>query len=249
MRKILVADSQRSICDALERTLRSEFSVRSCRDGQTALELLSSFQPDILVIDLSLPVVDGLQVISTVRLAEMDIRILATAINDSVYIRKSLQQMRVDHMCLKPCHIDSFLCSIRQLVLHSDSAQLVPESEADHILIKLGFRMGYGMYKNTHTAIMMKYYGSTGTLMKELYPAIADSIRGSVSQVEKSIRDAIHRAYKSGNTAVWKLIFGDAVEHQCPSNELFITRIAHILQSREQIRTANEADALQQKNA
>ena len=91
MRKILIADSLPAMCDALERALRQEFSVMSCSDGQTAQELLCSFQPDVLIIDLSIAVVDGLQVISNARLSGRDIQILATTVSNSPYILSRLR--------------------------------------------------------------------------------------------------------------------------------------------------------------
>ena len=249
MRKILIADSLPAMCDALECALRQEFSVMSCSDGQTAQELLCSFQPDILVIDLSISVVDGLQVISNVRLSGRDIQILATTVSNSPYVLNRLRQMRVDQVCLRPCRMDSFICTIREMALKTKNISWQPELEADHILMQLGFRMGYGMYSNTHKAVMMKYRGGVGSLMKELYPSIAQSIRGNALQIEKSIRDAIHRAYKNGNIAVWRMFFGDAVQTHCPTNEIFITRIAHILQAKEQASVGEEKEILIQKNA
>ena len=235
MRKILIVDTSDVICDTLFKSLSIEFSVMCCRDGQTALELLNNFQPDLLVIDLSVSQIDGLQVIRTARLSGRNIQILVTTPNNSCYIMKCLQNMLVDQVFLRPCLVDSLLCSIRTMALEESLAYWDPAVEADHILMQLGFRMGYGMYTNTHTAIMMKYSGNTGTLMKQVYPDIAAQIRGNTLQVEKSIRDAIRRAHKTGNAAIWKLYFGDSVEGQCPSNELFITRIARALQAREQV--------------
>lgn len=234
MRKILIADSMRSMCDVLERMLKPEFSVACCQDGQTAVEFLGSFTPDLLVIDLSVAQVSGLEVIRAARHTGRNIQILATVTLDTPYIISQLRQLQVDQMCRRPCRPDSIACAIRQLATQSPVVPWNPSAEADQILLQLGFRMGYGMYQNTHTAIMMKYRGNMGTLMKELYPTIAADIRGNALQVEKSIRDAIGRAYKAGNPAIWRLYFGDSTQTHCPSNELFITRIANAIHSREQ---------------
>lgn len=249
MRKILIADSLPAMCDALERALQPDFSVMSCRDGQTAQELLCSFRPDIFVIDLSIPGVDGLQVISAARLSGRNVRILATTVCNSPYVLGRLRQMQVDQLCVKPCRIESLICSVRQMALQDPNTSWQPELETDNILLSLGFRMGYGMYANTHKAVMLKYRGGVGSLMKELYPSIAQSVRGNAQQVEKSIRDAIHRAHQKGNMAVWRMFFGDGVQTRCPSNEAFITRIAHILKRQEQESTSREEEIPVQKNA
>ena len=59
MRKLLIADTVASFNDSLSSLAGSEFEVRVCTDGQQALSLLRSFQPDALVIDLRLPGIDG----------------------------------------------------------------------------------------------------------------------------------------------------------------------------------------------
>ena len=249
MRRILIADTSVAICDALKKVLSMEFSVMCCQDGQAALELLGSFAPDLLVLDLSVPLVNGLEVLRIARLCGYPMQMLVTTPNDSCYVLTRLRQLQVDQVCRRPCRTDSLLCSIRQLALQSQMESWCPEIEADHILLQLGFRMGYGMYNNTFAAIMMKYRGNIGALMKDMYPAIAADFRGNALQVEKSIRDAIHRAHKNGNMAVWKLYFGDGVEKQCPTNELFITRIARALQAHEQVQKPTEIKAELMKNA
>ena len=55
MYKLLIADSSQPFLDALQDIFHKEFVLQLCQDGETALELLQSFQPDALVINLSPP--------------------------------------------------------------------------------------------------------------------------------------------------------------------------------------------------
>lgn len=63
MLKLLVADMSQEFTDAVENVLRNEFEMQVCHDGETALELLHYFKPDVLVIHLLLPFKDGLTVL------------------------------------------------------------------------------------------------------------------------------------------------------------------------------------------
>ena len=63
MYKLLIADSSEPYTDALREVFHKEFELQTCQDGETALELLSSFSPDVLVINLMLPFKDGLTVL------------------------------------------------------------------------------------------------------------------------------------------------------------------------------------------
>lgn len=213
--------------------LNVEFSVMCCYNGNTALELLGSFEPDVLLLDMTLPGVDGMQVLQALRLSGRNTRVLATIPVDSDYLLAQLGRLQVDHICRRPCQMESLLCSLRQMAMLPNLLSGGPEIDLDNMLLQLSFRMGFAMYSNTYTAIMMTYEGNiTGGLMKGLYPAIAQPFGGTAQQVEKSIRDAIHRAYKNGNRAVWRMYLGPCVDEQCPSNELFISRLARLLQLR-----------------
>ncbi|HVJ68779.1 MAG TPA: response regulator transcription factor [Caulifigura sp.] len=66
--KILVVDDESSIADVLVYNLSKEnFEVATAADGQTAIQRAQSFQPALVILDLMLPVMDGLQVCRQLR--------------------------------------------------------------------------------------------------------------------------------------------------------------------------------------
>jgi CheY-like chemotaxis protein len=67
-KKILIVDDQHYIVELLSDVLRdSGYLVQGCSDPRRALQLLGSFQPDGLILDLIMPDIDGLTLLQTIR--------------------------------------------------------------------------------------------------------------------------------------------------------------------------------------
>ena len=80
MRRVLVVDDDPKVCETLDRYLaHAGYSTASAFDGARALELARSFAPDLIVLDLMLPQVDGLEVCRTLRVASQVPVIMLTA--------------------------------------------------------------------------------------------------------------------------------------------------------------------------
>ena len=66
--RVLVVEDDEDIAQALQRSLRMEgYEVRAVPDGQAALEHGRSFAPDLVILDLGLPGLDGLEVARSLR--------------------------------------------------------------------------------------------------------------------------------------------------------------------------------------
>jgi CheY-like chemotaxis protein len=66
--KILVIDDDQAICDLLSKVLvRRGYEVRAALDGETGLEQLDAFDPELLIVDKMLPEMHGSEVISVAR--------------------------------------------------------------------------------------------------------------------------------------------------------------------------------------
>ena len=238
MYKVLIADASFSFCEAVANCLEPEYHVLCCHDGQTVIAYVNEYEPDMLVIDLALPHIDGVNVLNMLRCAGKNLPVLAMTANASDCVLQILSCLKVSHVCQKPCSLDALVCSIRMIAQNAENALWIPETEADNLLLHLGFRMGLTRYENVRTGILMKYNGSVDGMTKSLYPAIAEENGGNATQVEKSIRDAIHHAFRTGNRNYWSLYFPGAYGGKCPSNELFIARMASALKNRERVQNA-----------
>jgi len=82
--RVLVVEDDEDIAQALQRSLRMEgYEVRSAADGRIALEQGRSFAPDLVILDLGLPEVDGLEVARSLR-ADDDVPILILTARDAL---------------------------------------------------------------------------------------------------------------------------------------------------------------------
>jgi two-component system alkaline phosphatase synthesis response regulator PhoP len=74
--KILVVDDELPIVNTVRAYLEREgFAIRTALDGPTALEVARTFQPDLIVLDIMLPGMDGLELLNTLR-RESDVFVL-----------------------------------------------------------------------------------------------------------------------------------------------------------------------------
>jgi DNA-binding response OmpR family regulator len=114
--KILVVDDEQGIVDLLVDGLSDDgFDVISATNGAMALIQIYRDRPDLVVLDLMLPVVNGYEVLRELRgnptTKNLPI-IMLTAIS-SPEVEKSVRQMRTDFYLTKPWKLDSLLTEIR----------------------------------------------------------------------------------------------------------------------------------------
>ena len=80
---ILVVDDDQSIREALERGLRLEgFNVRSVSDGELAIKAVEENVPSLLVLDISMPKINGIEVTRYLRSINVDIPICVLSARD-----------------------------------------------------------------------------------------------------------------------------------------------------------------------
>src|SRR4029077_7707474 len=100
--RVLVVEDDEDIAQALQRSLRMEgYEVRAAADGPTALEHGRAFAPDLVILDLGLPGIDGLEVARTLR-AEDDVPILILTARDALEARVEGLDAGADDYLVKP---------------------------------------------------------------------------------------------------------------------------------------------------
>ena len=114
---VLIADDDVAICEALERSLRFEgFKVRSALNGEIAIEEIEKDLPDILILDINMPEVDGIQVTKYLRSLNIDIPICILSARDEVSDRVSGLEAGADDYVVKPFSFDELLARIHALL-------------------------------------------------------------------------------------------------------------------------------------
>jgi DNA-binding response OmpR family regulator len=114
--RVLVVEDDVSIADVLRRTLRQEgHDVRSAADGVEALQLAEAFLPDLIVLDLGLPKLDGVEVLRRIR-AESDVPILILTARTETDHRVEGLDSGADDYLVKPFERKELLARLRALL-------------------------------------------------------------------------------------------------------------------------------------
>jgi two-component system alkaline phosphatase synthesis response regulator PhoP len=119
MKKILIVDDEPNIVMALEYTFKkNNFEVFIARDGQEALDILKNQFPDLIILDVMMPLVDGyatlMQIKKDERLKDCKV-IFLTAKNKEKDIEKGLA-LGADLYVLKPFSVKKLVEQVQQLI-------------------------------------------------------------------------------------------------------------------------------------
>lgn len=114
--KLLLIEDDASMQVALQRALsRRGFEVLSCTDGALALDQWTSAQPDAVVLDLSLPGMDGLQVLELARRQGLNTPVLILTARGTVGDRVMGLNLGADDYLPKPFDLDELEARLRAL--------------------------------------------------------------------------------------------------------------------------------------
>src|SRR3954447_23892233 len=114
--RVLVVEDDAEIADVLRRTLRQEgHEVRSAADGVAALEVAEDFVPDLVILDLGLPKLDGVEVCRRLR-AESDAPILILTARTQTDDRVVGLDSGADDYLVKPFERKELLARLRALL-------------------------------------------------------------------------------------------------------------------------------------
>ncbi len=114
--RVLVVEDDDAIAQVLQRSLRMEgYEVRIAGDGVAALDEAHAFLPDLVILDLGLPRMDGVEVAKTLRLTD-DVPILVLTARDGVEARVEGLDAGADDYLVKPFERQELLARLRALL-------------------------------------------------------------------------------------------------------------------------------------
>ncbi len=129
---ILVADDDPAVRESLRRSLTfNGYEVSLADDGQAALAALDSSRPDLILLDVNMPHVDGLEVCRRLRAAGNDLPVLMLTARVEVGDRVLGLDAGADDYLAKPFALEELLARVRSLLRRSRSA---PDQAADESL-------------------------------------------------------------------------------------------------------------------
>lgn len=238
MLKLLIADSTEEFRLALADQVAGSYVIRCCQDGREALAQICSFKPDLLVLDLMLPELDGISVLQ--QAAELGARpmVLATTRLVNAYVQDAITRLGVGYLLVKPCDVKATAARLRDLTEHLKSA---PPARPDirvvipNILLKLSFAAKHHGFAYLVEAVAVAMSKPDQMITKEIYPAVGRACEAKREQVERCIRSAIVKAFKNRDEQVWRQYFCPGADGNLtrPSNGTFILTLAKRLAAEE----------------
>ncbi len=114
---ILVVDDEPAVRDSLRRSLTfNGYQITLASDGVEALSAISERQPDALVLDLSMPKLDGLSTCRALRASGNDLPVLVLTARDAVADRVAGLDAGADDYLVKPFALEELLARLRALL-------------------------------------------------------------------------------------------------------------------------------------
>ncbi|MBX6391467.1 MAG: response regulator transcription factor [Frankia sp.] len=118
--RVLVVDDDAAVRQSLERSLRFEgYEVATAADGAAALDLIARDRPDIVVLDVMMPRMDGLEACRQLRARGDDLPVLMLTARDGLADRVSGLDVGADDYLVKPFALEELFARLRALARRS----------------------------------------------------------------------------------------------------------------------------------
>lgn len=252
MVKIAIADDNEKMLNIMGKVLaeQNDFEVVGmATNGLEIINIIKDKQPDIVLLDIIMPQIDGLTVMEKVK-TDKDVTKEPTFIVISVVGRESVTEdafnMGATYYIMKPFDNQMLINRIRYVksnkkLLDNKRAALVTDNseavsdrslEADitEIIHDIGIPAHIKGYQYLRDSIMLSVKDNDviNSITKILYPTIAKKYQTTSSRVERAIRHAIEVAWNRGNTDTLNGLFGYTISNGKgkPTNSEFIALIA-----------------------
>ena len=251
--RILIADANSEFCTLISELIAAEKDlelVGTASDGIEALALTTELKPDVLLLELVLPKMDGIEVLRHMPQtgAACQVVVLTGFYNSQIVAQCSANGAA--YFMTKPCDSPVLFNRIRQLVgtiadggpsigydckANSPAAKQEANLEAvvTDIIHEIGVPAHIKGYQYLREAVkmVMEDPDLMGRITKELYPGIARRFGTTSSKVERAIRHAIEVAWNRGRSEALDEAFGRNVcsLDDKPTNGEFVSLCAERL--------------------
>lgn len=252
--QIVIIDDNERVRISLEEMISSQKDMAvtgSADNGLDGLKLIDSKKPDIIILDIIMPRMDGIMMLERIRERKSPDKlpkiIVLTAMNRKGIIQEALQ-LGAGCVLIKPSDPGTILHRIRQLysgvLLYEQMPVNIPSgdrSSADDSLYQLELIItdiiheigvpahikGYH-YLRDSIRMAVSDMDILNSITKQLYPTIAQKHHTTSSRVERAIRHAIEVAWNRGKMDTINELFGYTIQAGSgkPTNSEFIALIA-----------------------
>lgn len=256
---VLIADDNNDFSATLAGYIKAEEElelVGMARDGVEAFEMIKNFEPDVVLLDVIMPRLDGLGVLEKIdenSIEKMPMCIMLSAVGQDKITQAAIN-LGAQYYIVKPFEIDVLIKRIKDLKYFQPSQvkgsyasreikpayiEIAPEDKKNeenlealvtNVIHEIGVPAHIKGYQYLREAIMMVVndIDIINQITKQLYPDIAHKYHTTPSRVERAIRHAIEVAWGRGEQKIVESIFGYTVSASKgkPTNSEFIAMIA-----------------------
>lgn len=251
--KIFIADDNAEFISTLVTYLDSQEDmevIATAKDGMEAAEKIIEFTPDVAILDVIMPQLDGLGVLETIqeKLTTLPICVMLSAVGQDRVTSRAMC-LGAQYYIVKPFEMEVLVKRIRELIKNQpieavttklkdlktnyikvDNTKSNLEAKVTNIIHDVGVPAHIKGYHYLRDGIIMavKDVDVINQITKQLYPDLAKKYKTTPSRVERAIRHAIEVAWGRGQIESMQNIFGYTVNSNRgkPTNSEFIAMIA-----------------------
>lgn len=256
---VLIADDNLEFSTTLSNYIGKQEDmevVAKVRDGEEAIDMISKIEPDIVLLDVIMPHLDGIGVLEKLNVIKMEkkpICIMLSAVGQDKITQRAIA-LGAQYYIVKPFDIELLIKRLRDLknfkapvnnsnfMSRENRQQYIEISDSDskkeenlealvtNVIHEVGVPAHIKGYQYLREAIMMVVndIDTINQITKILYPDIASKYNTTPSRVERAIRHAIEVAWGRGQQETVENIFGYTISAAKgkPTNSEFIAMIA-----------------------
>lgn len=237
--KLIVADDNREFCRLVKAYAEMIDEVEFCGaafDGISALELIGERQPDVVLLDNIMPLLDGIGVMKHLQNFDRRVRPKVVAFSASVTqtFVSEMNRLGADYVISRNMDVDEIIGRCIMVVKGSQITKIPQYTETEGMvtatICAMGMPANLNGYSFVRSAIEMTIEKPEiiHFITKELYPQVAKLHKTTSSRVERNIRNAIEAVWTKGNRQEIEKIFGTTIDFSKPrpSNSVFIATVA-----------------------
>ncbi len=239
--RLLIAEDNSELSDILTNFFEMSGEIDLCgtaRDGEETLTKIEEQTPDVVLLDLVMPRLDGISVLERLREkppAKMPNIIIASAIGLENVTRRALELGACYYM-IKPYNLGDLLRRVRMFAFPVSSAsQTAPtaritaedfQNRLKRALLSLGVPPNVlGFPYIVESAKILADTPGPCSITKLVYPAVAERNGTTADCVESAVRKTIARIYERDSEAL-RALMGQTMGDKRPSNAHFLTLLA-----------------------
>ncbi|MDO4553922.1 MAG: sporulation transcription factor Spo0A [Lachnospiraceae bacterium] len=255
---VAIADDNERMAEMLEEIISREEDMEvigKAGDGEKALKLIEEKQPDVMVLDMIMPTLDGMGVLERAQKEKKykDTSFIILSAMGQENVAEEAMSLGASYFLLKPFDNRALIRKIRQIKGdYGESRKIAATSYIDrqerdvkvevkegdfsleivvtNIIHEIGVPAHIKGYQYLRDSIMLavKDMDILNSITKQLYPTIAKKHNTTPSRVERAIRHAIEVAWNRGKMDTIDALFGYTIHagKGKPTNSEFIALIA-----------------------